>query len=660
MLWKNKWTFLIVSNQITRTLPSLSLHYHSWPFLSGVDRSKKLSRDNSGAEFPRKGKLNFTSQIVCSTLSSCPSDLIALSFFIWCAQQPNYFHDVAAFDCMVSAVRRLAERCKTVKEIISELETIGCVTKAKTFLLLLRIYWRGGMHAMVFEAYEQMQSYGFAPNAFANNVVMDVLFKFGRTDLALKVLEETQAPNFLTFNIALFHLSKLNDVGLIKHVVRVMLRMGYYPNARTFEMLLNCFCKMNKLVEAYQVLGLMISLGIAMSLKVWTILINGFCKQHRLVVASNLLEKMIETGCSPNVVTYTTLIKAFMESKLVIDALGFLDIMESSGQVPDLILCNVLIDCLSKVGRYQEALEVYASLSKQNIAPDSYTFSSLLSTIRLSRRFYLLPKLVCGCTIDADLVFCNALLSSFCKAGLPSLAVELYNDMIDRGFTPDKYTFSGLLSGLCGARRIDEAVDVYHGIVMSYNDIDAHIHTVITDELIKIGKYRRAIEVFRNAIIENYPLDNVSYTVAICGLLRGGSTQEACTWYNRMKGNGLRPNVHTCNMMLSAICKAKDLKLVNWMLQEMIDFRLELSDRNFYNLCKYFSNSYTYLSTFKLLAEMKVLGLIPARELHESHFNGHAKGVVANHKYYMEAFTECNITIDSSSSEDLLDVDAVC
>ncbi|XP_028785399.1 putative pentatricopeptide repeat-containing protein At1g16830 [Neltuma alba] len=526
MLWRNRWTLLTVSNQIIRPLPSASFHYHSWPFPSGVSQNKKISCNNSDPEFPQKGKQLLNGQIICSTLSSCPSDLISLSFFMWCAQQPNYFHDVAAFDCMVSVVRRLTEQHKTVKGIVLELETVGCIMKAKVFLLLLRIYWHGGMYDMVFEVYEQMISCGFAANTFARNVVMDVLFKIGQTDKALKVLKDTQAPNFLTFNIALLHLSKSNDVDLISHVLKVMLRMQYYPNARSFEILLNCFCKMNRFAEAYQVLGLMISFGIAMSSKVWTILINGFCKQHRLLVASNLLKKMIETDCSPNVVTYTTLFKAFMESKMIADAFGLLDTMVSRGQNPDIILYNVLIDCLSKAGMYQDAIDVFLNLSKQNIAPDSYTLSSLLSTICLSKKFNLLSKLVCGHVVDADLMFCNALLSSFCKAGSPSLAVELYNYMVDRGFSPDKYTFCALLSGLCGARRIVEAINVYRGIVMSCDDVDAHIHTVLIDGLIKIGKYHIAIKMFKNAINEKYPLDSVSYTVGMCGLLKGGRTQE--------------------------------------------------------------------------------------------------------------------------------------
>ena len=68
---------------------------------------------------------------------------------------------------------------------------------------------------------------------------------------------------------------------------------------------------------------------------------------------------------------------------------------------------------------------------------------------------------------------------------------------------------------------------------MNYPGQDAYIHTVITDGLVKAGKFYKAIRVFRKAVVEKYPLDAVSYTVAIHGLLKSGRTGEACTLYTR-------------------------------------------------------------------------------------------------------------------------------
>ena len=79
---------------------------------------------------------------------------------------------------------------------------------------------------------------------------------------------------------------------------------------------------------------------------------------------------MVKTSSSPNVVMYTTLIKGFKESKMVEDAFHVLNLMKSEGYAPNLVLCNVLIDCLSKVGRYDNALDVFVSLQTQNMTPE--------------------------------------------------------------------------------------------------------------------------------------------------------------------------------------------------------------------------------------------------------------------------------------------------
>ena len=666
-VWKHKQSMLTTRNRVMRlarltACVFLSRCHSSGSCLQGGGSS--INEQKSKTKTKTKLVLS-KSDVMHSTLSRCPSDLIALSFFMWSAQRHNYnySHNPLAFDCMVNVLRRLTHRYKTLQVILFHLEAIGCPTKPKTFLLLLRIFWHAGMYPMVLETFGLMQSSGFVPNTFARNLLMDVLFRIDQPHLALRVFHHTHVPNFLTFNYALRRLSKLNDVTHISHVVQLMLRMGYYPNAPLLEMLLNCFCKMNALLQAYQVLGLMISLGVQVSVNIWTVLIHKYCKLGRLDVASNLLLKMAETGCSPNVVTYTILFKAFMQSNMVTDAFDLLNIMLSTGQIPDLILHNVLIDCLSKAGRYRDAIKVFASLSKQNIKPDSYTFSSLLSTICLSRMFYLLPKLICR-DLDADLVFCNALLCSFIKAGLPSHAVEFYNHMIDKGFAPDKYSFAGLLTGLCAAGRIDEAVNVYRGLVMSYHDTDAHIHTLIVGGLVKVHKYHIAADVFRLAVMEKFPLDSLAYAVGICALLRGGRTQEACIVYDQMKGNGLRPDFHTCNTMLYTFCREKDLQMVKQMLQEMIDLKIELSDWNFFNLCKFPCRSGTYFSALDLLAEMRDLGLLSAKVLHSLGLDVHAEGAQVKDnaqvkdKHYARANTEWNLDLYSSSSEDLSDVAA--
>ncbi|KAG8380270.1 hypothetical protein BUALT_Bualt07G0175900 [Buddleja alternifolia] len=555
--------------------------------------------------------ISLNPHIVQTTLHNSPSDLIALSFFLWCARQPHYFHDKPTFHHMVTLLSNLTNKHGTVKGILQQLESIGCITKPQTLLLLMRIYWCGAMYDMVLEAFQEMRNYGYIPNTYVRNIVMDVLFKIRRVDAALRVLEETDSPNFLSFSIAICNLCSLNDVNNVKIVLRCMLMKGYYMNPETYSLVLNCFCKFARLAEALQLLDIMIVLGAPVSVNVWSILIDGLCKSGQIEVAAYLLEKMVEIGCSPNIVTCTSLIKGFLESRMPGKAFEILDTLEAKGCFPDLILCNVLIDCLSKMGWYKDAFEVFSSLRERSLVPDVYTFSSLVTTICLSRQYVLLPLLTSGLAVEPDLVVCNCLISYFCKAGYPDGSVEFYNDIIDRGFQPDKYSFAGVLSALCRSGKINEAVNVYHGMIRSQQDIDAHIHTIMVNGLIKSGSLQKAIRLFRKASAEKFPLDVMSYNVAIEGLLRGGQREEAYALFSEMKQMDITPNDHSYNLILYGFCKDRDVNMVKHILQEMADRNIELDFKTYKLMNNLLQDSPHSLLVFNLFSELRNSGLLP-------------------------------------------------
>ncbi|KAL8466546.1 hypothetical protein ACS0TY_035565 [Phlomoides rotata] len=587
-----------------------------------------------------------TPQIVLTTLQSRP-DLDALSFFLWCARQPHYFHDRPTIHHMVNVVSKLTQRCGTVKGILGELGSVGCVTKAQTFLLLMRIYWRGAMYDMVLEAFEEMCRYGYVPDTYTRNIVMDVLFKIGNVDAALWFFKETKSPNFLSFSIAICNLCRLNEVDNVKIVLRCMLMKGLYMNPETYALVLNCFCKFGRLEEATQLLCMMMVLGAPVSVNVWSILIDGYCKSGQIEIAAYLLEKMIEIGCSPNIVTCTSLIKGFLECQMPSRAFEMLRTLELKGCFPDLVLCNVLIDCLSKMGWYEDAFEVFSSLRERKLMPDVYTYSSLVTTISLSRQFVLLPLLTSGLAIEPDLVVCNSLLSYFSKAGYPEGAVEFYNDMIERGFQPDKYSFAGVLRALCRSGRIHEAVNVYHGILRSYEGVDAHIHTIIVNGLIKSGNFPRAVKIFKKTVAEKFPLDAVSYNVAIDGLIRGGQKEEAYAMFHQMRATNLAPNQRTYNLILSSFCKDRNVNAVTHVLREMIDTDIKIDYRACKSVKKLLDicpNSYLVNLFYELINS----GFLP--EVEQVLVDGHDTSFNSSGDY------RNRLDLSTSSSDELSDV----
>nr|XP_019705813.1 putative pentatricopeptide repeat-containing protein At1g16830 [Elaeis guineensis]XP_019705814.1 putative pentatricopeptide repeat-containing protein At1g16830 [Elaeis guineensis]XP_019705815.1 putative pentatricopeptide repeat-containing protein At1g16830 [Elaeis guineensis]XP_029120038.1 putative pentatricopeptide repeat-containing protein At1g16830 [Elaeis guineensis] len=556
-------------------------------------------------------QLHLCPQVVESTVWSCPSDTIALSFFLWCARQPNYFHDPRSFDRMIPIAGRLTERFGSVAAIVEELESIGCSVKAQTFMILLRIYWRGNLYRLALEVFDEMSSRNFVPNTFARNMVLDILFKVGHFGAAMRFLRDIEFPNFLSYNIVVCNLCKSRDWLRVRDVLREMVKKGFHPNTGTYTMVLDCFHKAGRLMESLQLLAFMIVSGNRPNIAIWTILIDSLCRTGKVDLASRLFGKMIESGCSPSVVTYTSLIKGFFEARMYKEVLRMLDSMLSSGCNPDLVLYNVLIDCLSKVQKYDDAIDVFLLLRESKLKPDSYTLSSLLSAICSSGKMSLLPKLVTGLHVSIDLVACNSLLNFFCKVGHPSQAVDFYSDMVERGFAPDKYSYVGLLNGLCRLGKIDYAINFYHAIVENDPHIDAYFHTVILDGLTKRGKYHWAIRLFRKAVKENYCLDVVSYTIALHGLFKGGRFQEACSLFDQMKQFGVIPNACTYNVMLLGLCRARDIDAVKQLLRDMEIAGIEMDYVAYNTIIAFLIKLRRFNSAFLVFSKMCDLGMKP-------------------------------------------------
>ncbi|KAK4790039.1 hypothetical protein SAY86_017343 [Trapa natans] len=255
MLLRHRWFLLLRSQRSVLLSKSLSSLIRK---VSPVPESIVLENYH----FNRWRRFTLSPRAVRSTLSNCPSDLIALRFFLWCAGQKNYCHDRDAFHFMASVLGRLTDRYTTVSGVLSELESVGYVVKAYAFLILMRIYWVGGFYEHVLETFEQMGRFGFFRSTFACNMVMDVLFKIGRADLAIHFLSQMQVGQYhqaiTLFNSAM---TKNYELDAVSYTVAIhgllldgrsseasalfhkMKEIGLYPNVHTYNVMLSWFCK---------------------------------------------------------------------------------------------------------------------------------------------------------------------------------------------------------------------------------------------------------------------------------------------------------------------------------------------------------------------------------------------------------------------------------
>ncbi|XP_062205699.1 putative pentatricopeptide repeat-containing protein At1g16830 [Phragmites australis] len=496
--------------------------------------------------------------LVHAAVSRCPSDALALPFFLCCARSPGYFHPPSSFDRLLPA-----------PALLRELKSLGCPIRPQTFLLLLRLYWRGGLYQLVLELFDQMPLWGFRPNAFACNVVLDVLLRTGHAHDARRALRDNPSPNYLTYPIVLTHLYRAGHWPGVRSCFIEMLQQGFLPSTASLTTVFACCSKVGTLPEILQLLSFANVSGCKLTSAMWTCLIARTCREGRLDKACRMLSKMVDSGSFPTVVTYTPLVREFFRAGKRTKARELWGSMLSTGSSPDLVLYNVLMDCMAKEGRHVDALNVYRRIHGRPIKPDAYTLSTLARVLRMSSNRGLLPGLILGSDISYDLVACNSVMSVLCKSGFPSEAISFYIGMINKCIWPDNYTYVGLLDSLCQLGRVSHAIRFYRTIVVSNPESNAYVHSVILCGLVRQGQNVMALRILRDAVYENYALDAVCYTIVLHGLFCAHLVEEACRLFDQMKRSGMASNTCTYNVMLCGLCRTRDLHAVKQLLTEM-------------------------------------------------------------------------------------------
>ncbi|KAI6675290.1 hypothetical protein NL676_003196 [Syzygium grande] len=150
--------------------------------------------------------------------------------------------------------------------------------------------------------------------------------------------------------------------------------------------------------------------------------ILGRAKQFGAI--NKLLEQMVRDGCQPNVVTYNRLIHSYGRANYLNDAMNVFKQMQAVGCEPDRVTYSTLIDIHAKAGFLDIAMDMYQRMQLAGLSLPTH--------------------------------------SPTAKARNYENALQLYRDMQNAGYEPDKVTYSIVMEvlGHCGYLEEAEAVFV--------------------------------------------------------------------------------------------------------------------------------------------------------------------------------------------------------
>ncbi|KAJ6993086.1 pentatricopeptide repeat-containing protein [Populus alba x Populus x berolinensis] len=235
---------------------------------------------------------------------------------------------------------------------------------------------------------------------------------------------------------------------------------------------------------------------------------------------------------------------------------------------------------------FQESIEIYHSMRKKGLSPDSFTFPFLLKACaRLldSKLGIKLHGLVvkAGCESDAfvntslvslygkcgfidnafkvfddipekNVAAWTAIISGYTGVGKCREAIDMFRRLLDMGLRPDSFSLVRVLAACTriGDLRSGEWIDDYITKIGMVRNV--FVATSLVDFYVKCGNMERACSVF-DGMLEK---DIVSWSSMIQGYASNGLPKEALDLFFKMEKSGIEPDGNTFVGLLCACTHA--------------------------------------------------------------------------------------------------------
>ncbi|MQM17747.1 hypothetical protein Taro_050726 [Colocasia esculenta] len=489
---------------------------------------------------------------------------------------------------------------------------------------------------------------GGALDLFSQNVLLNLYVKSGLMCHARQLFDEMPAKNTISFVTLIQGYIQFDEFAEGASLFFRLHREGHELNPFAFttvlKLLVNveqpefclpihaCICKLGhesdafvgaSLIDTYSLCGLVTDARkvfdniLEKDLVSWTGIVACYAENVHGEKALDMFSKMRKIGFRPNNFTLASSLKASVtmqdlvlgksihgcaiksryDADLYVSG-ALLDMYAKCGDIEDARIVFELISCCDvilwsyMIARYaqsnksEEAVELFHRMMCSSLAPNQFTFSSVLQAC--TNIIHLeLGEQVHGCVLkigfDSELYVANALIDMYAKCGRLEASMDLFSGMekkneiswntvivgnVQLGYGEvalmlfhqmfvaqipgTQVTYSSVLRA-CASVATMELTAQIHGLISksSYSD-DIVVHNSLIDTYAKCGDINCARKVFDTMNKH----DNISWNIVISAYSLHGLGAEALRLFRRMGETNIKPDPVTFVAVLSACSNA--------------------------------------------------------------------------------------------------------
>lgn len=231
---------------------------------------------------------------------------------------------------------------------------------------------------------------------------------------------------------------------------------------------------------------------------------------------------------------------------------------------PEIDAFNVLLDAFCKCCLVEDAEAMYMRI-KNKVKPNASTYNILFfgwcRVRNPSRSMQILDDMIAMGYTPENFTY-NTAIDTFCKSGMLSEAAELLEFMKSKGThmsSPTAKTYAIMIIAYARNNRMDECFKLLDDMVSSGCLPDVSTYREMIEGMCSAGKVKAAYKFLEDMKRTGYPPDIVTYNCFLKVLCDQKDSEEALGLYKKMIEVGCNPSVQTFNMLVMMFLKMGDL-----------------------------------------------------------------------------------------------------
>ncbi|KAI3450794.1 hypothetical protein Pfo_007459 [Paulownia fortunei] len=377
----------------------------------------------------RTSQIPFSNDLIDRVLKrvrfSHSNPLSALEFYKITSKTKGFFHTPFSLDTMLYVLGRSRKFEETWELLLETKKKDQSLITPRTIQVVLARVAKVCSVKQTVESFKRFKRLVSEFDVSCYNALFRTLCQEKSMSDARNVyhtLKHEFRPNLQTFNILLSGWKSPEEAEVFFGEMR---DMGVEPDIVSYNCLVDVYCKGREVEKAYKLINKMRDEGIDLDVITYTSLIGGLGLTGQPDKAREVLKEMREYGCHPDVAAYNAAIRNFCIAKRLGDACNLMDEMVGKGLSPNATTYNVIFRSLYWANNLRSSWSLYLRMKEMGCLPNT---QSCMFLIRLMRR-----------QEQVD------------------MALELWNDMIDKGFGSYILVSDVLFDLLCVLGKLEEA-----------------------------------------------------------------------------------------------------------------------------------------------------------------------------------------------------------